>query len=315
LEPWIAVGDETGGWDIVDGSFGTGFLDFTGLAWVLGPLSAWERAIQMPLGSSTALAAFSRPFASRLPEDVQLPNNSTKYHVKDVWGYCRKKALSLEVSLDVPQIDPVLELLRGDAEWLLQKSGLGVLAVGGNAADAKAAGLGLSGDGLRERARAFAGLMTVAMPFLPGDASLYLLAEGRTEPAIADAVKANRFADRSDDGMRYLEPYRDFLGRLTEDLNRVAEQCHVSVSGGSVVDKFYCKGGNGLVQFISSLRGVPFLRSHAAESVSAMKGIADLAATLMRQPEGDGCRMVVPPSFSSNHWAGNFRELRHAIHG
>lgn len=103
---------------------------------------------------------------------------------------------------------PILELLRTDAAWLLQKSGLGVLAVGGSAsADGKAAGLGLSGDGLRERARAFAGLMMVAMPFLPDDASLNLLAEGRTEEARADADPANRFAQLSNEGMRYQEPY------------------------------------------------------------------------------------------------------------
>ena len=64
MEVWIAAGDETGKWDIVDGRFRS---DFTGLAWVLGAVAVWERALQMPLGDSTALEVFSQSFAKRLP--------------------------------------------------------------------------------------------------------------------------------------------------------------------------------------------------------------------------------------------------------
>src|ERR1017187_8078636 len=103
MEIWIAVGDETGDWDIVDGSFRT---DFTGLAWVLGPVSVWERALQMPLGDSTAAAVFSQPFATRLPDGVQLPEISAKYHLLDVWRYCTRTTLSLNVVPNVPQEDP-----------------------------------------------------------------------------------------------------------------------------------------------------------------------------------------------------------------
>ena len=314
MEIWIAAGDETGGWDIVDGSFCT---EFTGLAWALGPVSAWDRALQMPLGNSTALAVFSQAFATRLPDGIHLPKNSTKYHLKDIWDYCNAGKINVEITLDVPQENPVLELLRADAEWLLRQSGLGVLAVGGTASDGKAAGLGLSGDGLRERARAFAGLMMVTMPFLPGDASVNLLAEGRTEMAIADAAKYNLFSENANDN-RLFEPYRNFIGHLTEDLARASERCRPVVADGSVVSQFSCKGSkgrDGLVALIGTLRGLPFLRAHADEAVAAMKGIADLAAALMPRPEGGNSRMVVPSGFSGNHWAGNFRELRHANHG
>ncbi len=313
LEMWIASGDETGGWDIVDGRFGTGF---TGIAWVLGPLSVWESALQMPLGNTTALAAFSQPFSSRLPDGVQLSKDSQKYHLMDVWAYCKNRGLRADVALDAPQDDPVLELLRRDAEWLLQKSGLGVLTAGGNSADGKAAGLGISGDGLRERARAFAALMTVALPFIPGDASLTLLAEGRTEASIADAAKYNLFPEVAND-TRLHEPYRNFIGHLTEDLARASTRCGSFVADGRVVSEIVCrgsKGKNGLADLIGKHCRLP-LRAHALEAVAAMKGIADLGAALMPQPDSVGCRLVVPPAYSANHWFANFRELRNAIHG
>ena len=262
MERWIAVGDETGGWDIIDGRFGT---EFTGLAWVLGPMSAWESALQMSLGSSTALSAFSRPIGDRLHDGARLPVNSRKYHLLDVWAYCKAKKFGTPVLLDEEQEDPVLELLRQDAVWLLNASGLGVLTAGGSAADAQAAGLGISGDGLRERARAFAGLLTVALPFLPVDSELRLLVEGRTEADIADAVKANRFSQRADsrgDSIRYLEPYRDFIGRLREDVTRSAEWCRRSVSGGLVVSEYQCLGAMQRKKLLLGMgRNFPFLQS------------------------------------------------------
>lgn len=314
MEIWIAAGDETGGWDIIDGKFST---EFIALAWVLGPMSVWESALQMPLGASTALCAFSQPIKSRLPAGFQLPFNSVKYHLMDIWAYCKRKKLCKDVALDVEQEDPVLELLRQDATWLLRASGLGVLATGGTAADAKAAGLGLSGDGLRERARAFAGLMAVALPFLPGDSRLNLLAEGRTEADIADAVKANRFSEPSIsrcDRIRYLEPYRDFVGRLREDLANASERCKLVVSDGSVVSDILCVGAKELAHFLSGkARNAQFMGSHSADAVAAMNGIADLAAAFMPRSEEETCRLVIPPDFSKNQWAGNFRELRYAF--
>ena len=309
MEIWLATGDETGDWDIVDGSFGS---DFVGLAWTLGPVRVWENALQMPVGNVSALEAFSQPINDRL-KGVRLSKNSSKYHLMDVWlGYCKGKGFD-NIPLDVRQEDPVLELLRSDAEWLLRQSGLGVLTVGGGAADAKAAGLGLSGDGLRERAKAFAGLMTAAMPFLPGDAKLNLMAEGRTEIEIADAVKACRFMEYTNPN-RKEEPFRDFLGRLTEDLRRAASRCRSSVSKGTVVDNIFCMGGRPLEQFFAEkLRGAPFLKANAAKSVAAMKGIADLAAALLPRPQGSDCCLVVPPGFSDSIWCRNFRDLRDAF--
>ncbi len=303
---WIAVGDETGSWDIVNGRFGS---SFTGVAWVLAPLPAWDAALQMPICGVTALEAFSRPIADRLPTGITLTESSKKYHLMDVWKCFRDD--TRDVLLDAPQDDPRLELIRADAIWLLRDSGLGVLATGGDASDARAAGLGLSGDGLRERARAFAGLMTVALPFLPGGDSLNLMAEGRTESAVADAVRLGQGA--GDHTIRYQEPYRDFLGRLTEDVRRAAARCRTFVADGKVTDSIYSKGGSELGSFLSGLRGVPFLQAHALEVIAAMNGIADLAAAFAPRPAGAGCRLVPPGGPSANLWAGNYRELRHAI--
>jgi hypothetical protein len=315
LSIWIAAGDETGGWDIVDGTFST---NFTGLAWALGSLSAWDKALQMNLSGVTALEVFSQPISTRVPEDTQQFESSKKYHLLDVWRYCSRNALKVDIHLEAPQSDPVLELLRLDADWLLRQSGLGILAVGGNAGDTKAAGLGRSGDGLRERARAYAGLFTVALPFLPGDASVNFLVEGRTEQDIAEAVRANRYVEPqigNDNRIRYLEPYRDFTGRLTEDLIRASDKCKVTVIGGEVASEFSCKGRKGMSDFLSKVRGAPFLQANAAEAVKAMNGIADLAAALIPQPENKKCRLVVPTNFSENHWTGNFRDLREATYG
>jgi hypothetical protein len=314
VEIWIAVGDETGGWDIIDGAFTT---DFTGLALTLGPLSAWDSALQMPLGKSNALRAFSKPFSTRLPAGVVLPITSKKYHVSDVWKYCQRMRLEGDISVDQGHPDPVVELLRQDAKWLLETSGLGVLSVGGTGVDAKTAGIGISGDGLRERARAFAGLMTVALPFLPGDSKLNILVEGRTESDISDAVKANRFSAQDEsrsDRIRYLEPYRDFVGRLKEDLARSSEKCQRLVAGGQVVDDFFCISSKDLSRFLADhARDVPFLKLNSIDALAAMNGIADLAAALISKPGEKRCRLTVPSNIAGRHWTGNYRELRHAI--
>ncbi len=303
---WIATGDETGSWDIVNGRFGS---SFTGVAWVLAPLQAWDMALQMSIGRFSALEAFSRPIADRLPIGATLAESSSKYHLKDVWACFRGE--SRDVSLDMPQDDPRLELVRTDANWLLCDSGLGVLTTGGDASDARAAGLGLSGDGLRERARAFAGLVTVALPFLPGGDSLNMMVEGRTESAVADAVRPGQGAGQYME--RYQEPYRDFLGRLTEDVRRAAARCSTFVADGKVADSIYSKGGSDIASFLSGVRGAPFLQAHALEAVAAMKGIADLAAAFAPRPAGVGCRLVPPSEPSGALWTGNYRELRHAI--
>ena len=132
MKVWIASGDETGHWDIENGQFGS---DFLGVALVLGTAQAWDLALQMPVGDKTALEVFSEPIVAPLSETLP-SNTSTKYHVIDVWKSV-PRVHAQDVQLDTIQSNPTLELLRFQAEWLLQKSGLGVLAVGGSRADAK----------------------------------------------------------------------------------------------------------------------------------------------------------------------------------
>ena len=207
----------------------------------------------------------------------------------------------------------MLELLRSHAEWLLQKSGLGVLAVGGSRADAKAAGLGMSGDGMRERSRAYAGLMTVALPFFPGDASVHLMLEGRTESALANVAWDEVFQTR-DNKDRNSEPFRIFIGELHEDLKKSASRCQAFIATGSLVSKFDAGGRNHMAHFLSKqLGGTPFLKAHSTQAVKAINGIGDLAAALTPRPSGRGYRLMVPPGFSNNFWAGNYRELQHAF--
>lgn len=312
---WLAAGDETGAWDIVDGRFcdddrGTPRPSrFNGLSWVLGNLATWEKALASTIGSTTALEAFSQPIAQRLPPGVSLAQNSDKYHLLDVWMSFRGQGR--DIPLDEPQQEPALELVRQDAVWLLSSSGLGVLAAGGNADDARAAGLGLSNDGLRERARAFAALLVPALPFLPGGDSLNLLVEGRTETALADAVRIGKGSAPAQ--QRYAEPYRDFLGRLSEDIQRQIGRCNSLVEDGQVIDEVHCKDGKGLAAFLEKLRGAPLLQANPVKVISAMKGIADLACTLAPRPEGPGFRLVVPDGFCSSLWAANYRKLSHAI--
>lgn len=191
---WLATGDETGAWDIADGRFCSDDrgnprpAEFNGLAWVIGNLSAWENALNSAVGNMSALNAFTQPISQRLPPGVTLVGNSTKYHLLDVWQTFRGQGR--DIPLDEPQDEPALELVRQDAIWLLRQSGLGVLAAGGNADDARVAGIGLLNDGLRERARAFAALLAPALPFLPSGDAIKLMAEGRTESALANAAQA-----------------------------------------------------------------------------------------------------------------------------
>lgn len=306
---WIAAGDETGNWDIVDGSFGS---SYTGLAWVLAKDSSWAQALASAHGETTALDAFSRTFRSRLPECADLPDAGDKYHVKDVWDYCSKRGLATEIPLDVPQDDPVLEMLRGDALWLISRSGLSVLAAGGDAEDARAAGLLDSGDGLRERARAFAALMMLALPFLPGDDQVLLQPEGRTEVLIAQAAKFNLFSERTSD-TRGFEPYRNFVDHLTDDLARAARRCKEVVSGGEVVSTFECRKSWEIANVVRNARQ-PRLSAETAKVAKAINGIADLAAALIANPAARS-RLVVPAAMAGNVWTGNYRQLGEAIHG
>ena len=192
MEIWIAAGDETGDWDIVDGRFGS---EYSGVAWVLGSLSSWDKALRMPHGGMSALEAFSRPIAEQVVPAVTLPAKSTKYHVLDVWKYTASAKLAREVTSDSVETSTLFSncCVATRPGCSSGESGLGTLAVGGSAADGKAAGLGVSGDGLRERRSAFAGLLSVALPFYPGDTSLNLLAEGRLESVIADAAASTAF--------------------------------------------------------------------------------------------------------------------------
>ncbi len=284
---------------------------FTGLAWVLGQDSTWERALASERGDVSALDAFSQSIGARLPDGGHLPSDSAKYHVLDVWNYCRGAGLDGEIVLDVPHADPVLELLRSDAKWLLEQSGLAVLAVGGDLADANASGLGRSGDGLRERARAFAALMMVAIPFLPGGDQMLLLPEGRTEDAISDAARFNLFSEKVSD-TRLSEPFRNFVGHLNDDLMRASARCKALVSSGEVISSFRCEPRRRIESFLANGRH-PVMSGNAARAVKAMKGIADLAAALIMRPDGTRCRLVVPEDMTGNSWIGNYRQLREAI--
>ncbi len=310
METWIAAGDETGDWDIVNGRFGG---NFNGLAWVLGSLSLWEHALQQRIGAHTALDVFSTPIANRLTAGPMRPASSGKYHLLDVWKQFRFGGVDA-INLDVEQLDPALELVRRDARWLLRDSGLGVLVVGGNAGDAHVAGLGRSGDGLRERARAFSALLGVVLPFLPGEDNLHLLVEGRTESRLADMAQTNQFAVPSYDGKRMLEPFRDFAGRLVEDLQRMAGQARQTVRDDPVLERFSCKGRKGLGGYFSKLRRHSILGANPERTVAAMNGLADLAAALApRPPDSSNCHLVVPAGYSPNFWSANYRELRHVL--
>jgi hypothetical protein len=166
---------------------------------------------------------------------------------------------------------------------------------------------------MRERSRAFAGLMTIVLPFLPVDSSLLLLLEGRTESALADVAWDNVF-NASADEYRTLEPFRVFIGQIKEDLKKSAQRCLAFTSTGSLLDKFQAGGRNEMARFINyKLAGKPFLQVNSAQAVKAMNGIGDLAAALTPRPSGRGSRLMVPPGFSNNFWAGNYRELQHAF--
>lgn len=309
---WLAAGDETGAWDIVDGRFCSENKNnskppaFNGLAWVIGNLNDWEKALTSPCGAMQALDAFSRPIAQRLPAGESLAESSDKYHLLDVWKTFRGHGR--DIRLDEPQDEPALELVRRDAIWLLRDSGLGILAAGGNAEDARMSGLGVSNDGLRERARAFAALLVPVLPFLPSGDSLKLMAEGRTENAPPNAIQAAAGSQRQE------EPYRDFLARLTEDARRQAERCQPFVADGSVIEDIEACGSKRLENFLT--RKLPtgrFLQKQANTVIRAMKGIADLACTLAPRPAGLGFRLVVPEGFCNSLWAANYRELTHVI--
>jgi hypothetical protein len=289
---WLAAGDETGNWDMEKGRFMGGYL---GVAWVLGSMSAWETALQMDRGGRSALDIFSSSFQERV-KDVHWPVKSTKYHVFDVWRYCGTHDLNEPFTLDQPQSDAVLECLRQDVVWLLKDSGLGVLATGGTPQEAKVASLGLSGDGMRERAKAFAALMTVVLPFLPGADRMNFVVEGRLE------------RDHQS------EPFRDFLSRLKEDLGRSAMQCRSVLPDEKCIDTFDASGGSGMRAFlVNPDRRSAFLNRNAERVVKAMQGLADLAAALAPRPDASGVRLGMPDEMAGNLWSGNIKELSHVF--
>ena len=203
---WIAVGDETGQWDIVDQRFSG---KSNGLAWLMGSAETWNRALGLPLGSRTALEVFSSPISEHLPIPLKLDKSSPHYHLLDVWK--TRQIQPGDVPLKTPQDDPVLERIRLDLRWLLVESGLGVLAAGGETATAGAAGLTASGDGMHARALAYARLMGLALPFLPAGDSLNLVAEPRSEDAQADIHHPIREINVEIPKPRVQGPYRDFL--------------------------------------------------------------------------------------------------------
>lgn len=304
---WIAVGDETGQWDIVDQRFSG---KSNGLAWLMGSAEAWDRALGMTLGGRTALEVFSSPISAHLPVALKLDKPSAHYHLLDAWqGHPLPPC---DVSLNTPHEDPVLERIRLDLCWLLEESGLGVLAAGGATTAARAAGLTASGDGMHARAVAYARLMTMALPFLSVEDSLNLVAEPRSENSQADIHRQTTDADRKETGPRTQEPYRDFIARMKEELASSATACNRTLAAGSMIkaENLHCISPYNLQGFLGKrLHGCPLLQKHPEQAVSAMKAMADLAAALTPREPGDGKRFLVPEELSSHLHAMDYREL------
>lgn len=308
LTAWIAVGDETGQWDIVDQRFSG---SANGLAWLLGSAEAWDRALAIPLGGRTALEVFSNPIAQHLPVGTKLSEKtSPHYHLLDFWTGDRRPAM--DVLLDEPQADEALDRIRQDLCWLLEESGLGVLAAGGDAASARASGLTDSGDGMRARALAYARLIGLALPFMPAEDTLNLVADPRSEAAHSD-IHQGTVAASTDTQKRVQEPYRDFVSRLKEDVCALARHCEQTLVDGPLLkaESIFCIRPSGLTGFLSKLKGCPLLSKHTGQAIEAMKGMADLAAALAPRPPGAGTRFVVPAQLASHLRCLDYRELAH----
>jgi hypothetical protein len=313
---WYAAGDETGRWDIVSGRFSSLYI---GVGWALGSGQGWQRALDLAHNGSTRLKTFITPFSERFPTHAVTVEN--QYHVKNVWDYCREEGIKGDIALDTPHADPVVEALRSDAEWLLKDSGLAVLAAGDTESRAKSAGLGASGDHMRERARAMASLLGVVLPFIPDGDSLHLLPAGRNEDTESDILRAS--AESRPLGDRVKEPYRDFLGRLREDLDRIARSYVPLVTSGKVISDFRFQDRPEFSDIdpierreihSAARKEFPLLHSKSGDDVrSAMLAIADLAAAFSPRESGK-LRLVVPDAFKSNLWVGNLGEVIHAFH-
>lgn len=304
---WIAVGDETGIWDIENGQFGNKHQPI-GVAWVLGAAPAWQKALTLPRGASTPLATFSTSFAKRLP-DSGITTMTDKYHVLDVWKRCTARKLKSVLRLDEPHEEPILETLRDDLNWLLQESGLIVLAAGDSAGRAMSAGLDASGDGMRERARAYAALLGVVLPFLPMGATLVLRPEARSESLPSDTVLATERAGRAH--ARKQEPYRDFMGRLREDLHRVAGMADAARDGDKAQVEILSWAN--ATRSPNRLQGeFPLLTEQRGVTEKAMSGLADLAAALAPRPD-PSVRIEIPEGWAPNLWSGTLAEVLHAF--
>ena len=305
---WYAAGDETGTWDIIDGRFGSKYI---GVAWVLGSGHAWERALTMAHNGATRLQTFTTPFATRFP--THRVEVESQYHVKNVWDYCRNEHIAGDIPLDAPHADPVVEALRSDAAWLLKESGLAVLASGDKEAHARAAGLGDSGDHMRERARAMAALFGVALPFIPENDTLILLPEGRKENWESDILRAT--GSKPPDGDRRREPYRDFLGRLREDIKDIAQRCLPLLDSGKIVGDIRFADDSDYIDSVereefnaAARKEFPLLRSKKRDTMAAMSALADMAAALARGLSGQQ-GLVVPAALERNLWTGSLGEV------
>lgn len=304
---WLAAGDEVGNWDL--GRDG-GFRDETvGVVWVLGSADAWIDALQSDLGGMPALDVFSRPFAVSAGGALDSPKD--KYHVSDVWNYCRNKDITGPMDPTRDHSDPVLDLLLKHLRWLAQDSGLATLAVTGSTDDARQAGLHQTRDSLRSRAAALAVLFDVARPFLPNDALCCCLVEGRTE-AMSDTGGAARSLNAKSFGKRLEEPFRDFLGFLEERQDASVLRWKDLFPGGAFAEcKFDGKAGIRAVLQNSPGLVPEFLQKNAARVVAAMNGIADLAGVFAgRQPAVGSVRIQTEQlGGAGNRWIGNFRDL------
>jgi hypothetical protein len=265
---------------------------------------------------TTKLKTFTTSFATRFQNrPIEVEN---QYHVKNVWNYCTSEQIKGDIPIDTSHDDPVVEALRSDAAWLLKDSGLAVLAAGDIEVRARAAGLGASGDHMRERARAMASLMGVALPFIPERDSLTLLPESRSEDWESDIVRAA--GETPQDGVRKKEPYRDFLGRLREDLDGISQSCSPLLASGKMVSdvRFHDESDNAdpvarKESFLAARKEFPLLYSKTGpDTRAAMSALADLAAAFAPRPSGRP-GLVVPPSLVHNLWSGSLSEVIRAF--
>ena len=293
---WIAIGDETGTWDIKNGVFtnNSSPTNYNGISLVIGSLDDWQQALTQTIEGKPAWQHFSTPLATHL-EGVANIQTSDYYHARDVLQSRIKT--TTEVPLERPHDDPALERLRRDLSWLVTKSGLIVTTVSGNPnlPELKASGFGLSGDGLTERARAYMALLTPLLPFLPPDVTCYLLLSPRSEASDASARSAHQGPDTRTKTGRDKEPFRNFIAHCMEFRSKIRHNLKQAGWTGNLCAAYIAKPSS--LKDPRQLKEKPLanlltdpsfslFRNHPNEMVKAIQSLADLAALLGYREDG-----------------------------